>query len=850
MRTANLLQSYINNNPRTQQYQSDKVSKDFDIHRELTNRTFIKPLPSNGKLLHTTIMDYPSEIQKDMKYDAKALYHALKGEANDHELGRLNDVGMKFGGLVLAAYLFTRKHTPKTKLFEFIGFGTFFAAMDLWPKLFIQLPAKLIHGVDVGQKYEDSFGRKKMFYQDHQFIPWDLYQDDEINKIGDRLGIPKDIPNRRNAIQEKMRQIALQNNTLWMLTAGFATPLMSALLCNAVDKTVNKIADQRMDNVADNLLKDFSTEIKKYDFSKNTAKLNDILNKNSGKPITKEVFDSIFANLTDGLDNVISEELKKDLKLLLPTDKNFKIADNSVNEINKTIREVLKPANLPENIIERIVPQAEQLSEQFASRGLLNGTFGEFSEHSKVIQNVLAKNIENLNSELDDATKVKLKFFVNKLIHSQKLNQDSPLIKTLKLEPAEVLTPQRIKTLSIVSESLNSFKAGSSILDKYAYLKVAQAPETGIANIWNNMQDEIFKAMHFTKDEIKLARLDNEAATEVLRNKMENLVANKADYQKFIDKMESLLSTLQSRSKDLDMHQDKNINLYKSSVNSTCDSTAQALFGQNMKHTAGIIAGVLDNDGNVVSQRTSAKHLMLTYVEDRLKGVKSSFYRFLNLADLYYRIAHIEGDNRILNSRIPREVKEEMAELAKQVMIDGHTSDFAVKLWQLRNPEANKTDYSQIQTQNGKVINKYLDKAEHECVEFTNDRNYFESVMKLMYEEDVHPDTAARIEKSGFWEDFKNFRHEVLEILGGDDYFFKPNHLVNGKGRKSSSSERFLLTGCVPSEMAHKAFNNMFNSGKWFSTFGKLGAGLVGVTLLTQFFIGKNKTPWKNKENN
>lgn len=40
------------------------------------------------------------------------------------------------------------------------------------------------------------FGRKKPFYQDAQFLPWDLYSAKEIDKIGDRMGVPKDIPNR------------------------------------------------------------------------------------------------------------------------------------------------------------------------------------------------------------------------------------------------------------------------------------------------------------------------------------------------------------------------------------------------------------------------------------------------------------------------------------------------------------------------------------------------------------------------------------------------------------------------------------------------------------------------------
>lgn len=69
-----------------------------------------------------------------------------------------------------------------TKGMEFVGLASFLASMAIWPKLAIQLPAKLIHGVNVQQEYEDSFGRKKSFYQDPQFIPWDLYKDEEIQK--------------------------------------------------------------------------------------------------------------------------------------------------------------------------------------------------------------------------------------------------------------------------------------------------------------------------------------------------------------------------------------------------------------------------------------------------------------------------------------------------------------------------------------------------------------------------------------------------------------------------------------------------------------------------------------------
>ena len=96
MRT-NLIQSYLQNNTQAvQQYRADNVKKNFDVNKELSNRTFIKPLPSNGHLVRNSLFDLPSEIFRDIKYDAKAFHHSVKGKANDNELGRLNDLGIHY----------------------------------------------------------------------------------------------------------------------------------------------------------------------------------------------------------------------------------------------------------------------------------------------------------------------------------------------------------------------------------------------------------------------------------------------------------------------------------------------------------------------------------------------------------------------------------------------------------------------------------------------------------------------------------------------------------------------------------------------------------------------------------
>ena len=845
MRTSNLIQSYISIHPANQQYKSDKAVKEFDVHKELSNRTFIKPLPSNGKLVRNGLFDSPAEFRKDMIYDWNAFKHAVKGEANDHELGRLNDVGMKLGGLAIATYLFTRKQTPMTKIFEFIGLGTFFAAMDLWPKLFIQLPAQLIHGVNVRQQYEDSFGRKKMFYQDHQFIPWDLYSDDEINRIGDRLGVDKDMPNRRDFIQERMRKLALQNNTLWMLTAGFATPLMSALMCNLLEKPVASFLDNRTSKQADRLLTDFDSQIRKFDFTASTKSLEELLAAQAGKPVTEEFVESVIANFSEGLDNMTAEGLKLDFENILPVGKKFNLSAKNVEGIKSAIKEVFAGANLTDEQFAKIIPSEDVLRSRLADSNLLGGDFTDFSEHTKVVQDVLEEQVKRFVQENpDNPVSEQLSFFMKRLIHARKHGADSPLLKAFKSTGATILDDNLIATLRAVSTELNAFKAKSAVLDKYAFIKAAQAPETSLANGWNQVQSVLFKALKFTPEEISQARLDGELASKVLRNKLEMITADKQAYTTFISEYKDAMQLLQKRIESMAMTESPTSNSYKNLVDAAYDSVTNVL----NKH--GFYSTVDNLIGFGVDHATSSKGIAYDFITDRVKGVKSSFYRFLNMADMYYRISNPDQALRTLLKDFPREAKEELLELAKITLLEGHNSDFAVKFWQLRNPNPNLEDYSDVVVEGGKVINKYFGTHEAgQVVELANDNAFYKTVMKMMFGEGVHSDTLSALGNSVFKPDFLDYRTRVLNIFGGDQYFVKPSFVL-GSDTKASSWTKFLTMGSSPNEMFHKWANQSFNSGKWFSMFGKLGVGLVAVTLIAQPFFGKIKAIDPNKEGN
>ena len=56
---------------------------------------------------------------------------------------------------------------------------------------------------------------------------------------------------------------------------------------------------------------------------------------------------------------------------------------------------------------------------------------------------------------------------------------------------------------------------------------------------------------------------------------------------------------------------------------------------------------------------------------------------------MYHRISKVENVESVLNSSMPRGVKEELVEMCKQLLIEGRTSDYAVKFHSFRYPELN-----------------------------------------------------------------------------------------------------------------------------------------------------------------
>lgn len=775
----------------------------------IKTQQYIKPQGAKGKLVSSSI--FPNV--KDTKYNFNALKHGLTGKANDHELGKLNDVGMKVGALALAGYLATQKATPKTKLMEFVGLATFFGAMKLWPKLAIGAPAKAIHGFDPTQEYEDSFGRKKPFFQDAQYQPWDVYSNEQLQKIGDKMGVDKNAQDRNDLTKSNMTKIATKNNTLWMITAGIASAVFSALACNKAEKVIDPALDKVNNEKADKLLQNFDTEAQKRmtPASKDMQKdLDKIFEENKGKTVDNKLIEKISGRLAKGLDPVTEEGVKEDMQNILMNGKSL-VNEGLAEKISNGSKKVLAQ-KFSEEQVAKIVPSKEEIVKHFNDNQMMGREVNEDE----------AMNVRSSVSQLFLA-KAKEQGMSTEKLKTIKKGVALVADKALKSNSASVLDENAMKKVSEIGKAMSELQAKDSVLDDYAQAKVADKPETVIANYWNKTSTSIVKSLGIDFKEMEKVRNNRQLVQGLVRNKMEEVTSDDAKYQKAIGEMANNIAELDKKIKPEDTRK------YVDLVGKTYDDAAGNLYNQGMEATANKLTALS------VGGKGSLKRVKQVYFEERVAGVKNSFSRMINTMDVYRRISKGE----VPKDGSAREVKEAMLELVKQTTLQGHSSDHSIKFYFNRSQDnSTNVDRSDVEIKDGKVVNKYF--KEGKGVDVPEDYGFYQKAMNFMYNSPMDKDTVEAIKKAGIEKDVNKYNSEVYNKIGSADYFTKPNHKTTGD-QGASSEYKFLLLGVAPDEMMTKTVQQSYNSQKWGKTFGTVGAVLTGLTVAAQFLFGKGK---------
>lgn len=624
---SNVLNSIIANQPVNPLKKDELSSFTFDSNGR------IKPLPDKGKLLPSRIFGSPIEYVKDLKQDVVNIGKAAKGKANDYELGRINDVAMKAGSLGLAAYLFVKNPLKMSKAMEFIGFGSFFASMALWPKLAIQAPLRARTGVDIHQKYVDSQGRKKMLHQDPQYDLTDLYSREDLDKMGEKLGVDKNLPDRDNFIKQRAKKTAVQGNTLWMLTAGAATPVMSALICNRLEKPVAKA-------------------IEKYDLISSSIQMR----KGAGQgPIAKakQYLSEISLNrfIQNNADRTMDDKLIAELSAKLGGKANSASLQDAIKEQLRLMKANVKfDESFVREAVSGKVPQDVFTTLTDKQRELLDKAIAEGS--TKGISEVLSSAVQGTKHQ-----KEQLKKTIVKVIDSARKAKETPTLS------------QVAGKIQSMHSSISQFASDKAVLDKFVNARIGDRSGTYIANQWGRVGNKLIKTLKLSTKELKALSQGN---MDVLTEKLSQLASNEIEYDKAVNELMSLIGDYES----------KTSSTFTSTVRQKAQDICSAASGRFQSKGFTRIADKVTSS----AQKGTIENIINVNTAERISGAQSSFYRLMQSLDLIKKSKDGQLEQQLAKllkeegQKVDKPTLEKLAKACQKIVLTATTTDYVEKL--------------------------------------------------------------------------------------------------------------------------------------------------------------------------
>lgn len=826
-----------------------------EANKPVKTKNNVKPLAPEGHLVHDRLMQMPKFFWKDFAYDLKAVRDGFRGNANDHQTGRLNDVGIKLGGVGIATMLAARTTNPVARIMEYAGLGAFLAAMSIFPKIAIQAPSRVMHGFDTGIEYIDDQGRKKSVFQDSNYIPFDMYQgerpSEDLDIIGDRLGIPRNIKNRHDVIKEQMRKIATQNNTLWMLTAGFATPVIAALTCFGLERLIapayanvkNMSYNSRITQVLKNT-SEMTLDPNEIGANNVSKKVEAILKNYRGKEIPKSELDSVVDILTKDMPSSLSDGIRKDLISILEKEKNgYKLADNAADDIILSIKKSLPKNN--QTLMEKIfIPTKEEMAEILKGHETVSGD--DLIQIKGKLKELFANKIKN-DAKLSNDTKEYLKAFQNN-------NLLENISKNLQKEKSLYLSDQGYKEILDFSKILGEFKHYERLLDKYKSFKFEHTSETVLARYYAKFEKTLFNVLDINFKDLKQMKESEKYAKEILDAKLTALTKDEKKYNKAIEKLTKVMSEMdvalngrsanESHIKDLITAIENNYNntakrldkagsfkntidkLVKEDVNTLSNSinSREELFdfldGIRVEKSLAkekMIEKATENAKGVGSAKESA----ISRIFERYQGANNSFNRFLHTMDVYKReIPNGEYDKAILQK-------------GKDILLTGTSSENALKHNMVNNASFYKDVMNTIYQ-----VGQYEGSAPEHIVK---GKGYLTDATKNAIKEN-------EIANGKILDRLQNYINRFRNIIGNKTIdFTKPGHVLDNNIRAYEKSQKpmtmFNLVAQSPVDFIKGAANRRYGTQKWLRIVSTIGASVLGATVLAQYGFGKLKNP-------
>ncbi len=810
----------------------------------------VKPLPPEGHLVHDSWTMLPKYFLKDIAYDMKAVKDGFQGNANDHQLGRLNDVGLKLGGIGIATMLAARTKNPMVRIMEYAGLGAFLAAMSIYPQVAINAPSRIVQGFDIGKEYIDDQGRKKSVLQDPNYIPFDMYQGDypgeDLDIIGDRLGIPRGVKNRDDLTKEQMRKIGIQNNTLWMMTAA-SVPVFSALICCGLEKLIapalEKARNSRYNskiNHALNVTEKMSEQINSIPANKLSKDVEKILVNYKNQELPKAEFDNLMKLFTKNMDANASEGIKADLEKIFMNEKNgvksYLLPDNLADDIAGSIKENLSSRNRA--TLEKVfVPSTSEINEILGKAGSKEITEEQLQNIKGEFRKLFEKNMENESG----ISKTALKAYENEVLDS--------ISKKIKGNSSNYVSENNIKDVVDFAKVMGEFKENQKVLDKCKSFKIEYAPETVIARSYGKFESTLLDVLDIKYKDLKQISESDKYAQEIFEKKLEALTKDEVKYQKAIEKLSKVMSEMEvnlngkndtaSHMKDLISGIENNYNntakrlnnigkfqntidrLVKEDVSTLSNSVKsrkdlyEFLDGVRKDKYAGLnYWNDLDEAGRLEYAKYnskgvgSSKNLEISRIVERYQGANNSFNRILHLFDVYKRPISGGGYDK------------EILAKGKEALMTATSSDHTLKLNTINNPE------------------------------------YYKDLMRTIWLPNLDNTTQKGLDASkdlasgNIQGRLKSYIQRFQDIIGNNNIdFTKPQHILNGDAvnnyTKSSRTRmaKFNLVAQNPVDLIKNAAGKRYGNQKWLRIASGIGGAVFGTAILAQFGFGKIRNP-------
>jgi|GEM_PF-5748640 len=881
-----------------------KQGLEYDIKASFADtKGRTKPLKDKAKLLPSRIFGSPFEYAKDIAGDIAAIGRAAKGRANDHELGRINDLAMKLGSLGIASYLFVKNPFKLSKVMEFAGFGAFFGAMALWPKLFIQAPLKARTGVDFRQQYIDSYGRKKMLYQDPQYVLTDMLPRKDLDTIGKKLGVAENLPDRDSFIKQRARNTALQANTLWMMTAGFASPVMAALMCNAGEKVLKPVIENYELNKTRN---DFKSrlgfwpgpEAEKKALKKASAAFAEFLKQNADKPLNEEMINLISDQFTPLFEKSPLIELDTPLREYIK-----ELSNREINEqlIERTFGKDIW-SKLPESAAKGIKKYCSMSMNPAQKAEKISGLLSDFGVLKSMNSLQIKAELENAlqTKTVSEASKQINSLYADMLGISSRVNILNKYIDARIGDRAGSFIANQWERFT--GKAVNSLSRGGIFNDDYVKeawknykSKIAEAAESkdnGIlltklftaaknlpslaVSLISGIKNGLHPESAFTLSELKklcsgdadfiTAKLEKLAGSRRFNKTAAGLMRIINRYEDITNDRNGVLSDLRTlKREELTKGADNGSHIFLKRAGMTLGSES-ADFIQFAEKIAGRFE---TSEPGTILNNTNVK------AKARVLGAKASFYRFIQALDIYRQAHDGSLDKNIAGilaledakkdpeviSRIDEAVKEvqkrNLSEAAEKKAIERACKEILSAEQEIRSVEKIKDTETieRLKMLCKKVIMRasasdYIEKLTTK--EFTGiTQDEYKVIMQALYGPDTPSSIRTALKRAGVPDGeiitmMGNMkRYKISFIQDSADWInnMRPDlasRVVNaGAAQSLDSARRNDIAGKNVINFIADAAKSAYNSKKWMMIFGGSFAALAAVTLSAVFMFGR-----------